>query len=96
MVSAERFRAVGGFNEHYFTHYQDVDLCLKLAQLSLRNIYTPSAKLIHHESVSRKEYYDLVDRNLLLDQWQADIEQGDAFYNPNFDIRAYNYTLRVS
>lgn len=33
--------------------YNDVDFCMKLKELGFRNIYTPYAKLFHHESVSR-------------------------------------------
>jgi O-antigen biosynthesis protein len=95
MVARTRFDTVGQFNEHFFTHYQDVDLCLRLRQQGLRNIYTPQAQLLHYESVSRKEYYDLVDRNLLLDMWHDTITKGDPYYNQNFDLQSTNYTIRV-
>jgi glycosyltransferase involved in cell wall biosynthesis len=95
MVRRALYEQVGGFNEHFFTHYQDVDLCLKLRALGLRNLYVPGATLVHYESVTRKAYYDLVDRNLLLDLWQETIDRGDSYYNPNFDQRSYNYTVRL-
>lgn len=95
MVRRALYEQVGGFNEHFFTHYQDVDLCLKLRALGLRNLYVPGATLVHYESVTRKAYYDLVDRNLLLDMWQEIIDRGDSYYNPNFDQRSYNYTVRL-
>jgi hypothetical protein len=85
------FEEVGGFDEHYFTAYQDVDLCLKLHVRGKRNIYTPKAVLLHHESHSRKSYYDQVDRNLLLDSWEELIESGDPYYNVNFDRRKTDY-----
>lgn len=95
MVSRQDFEKIGGFDEHYFHHYQDVDLCLKLLELGRRNIYTPRAALIHHESATRKSYYDLVDRYLLLDQWGNFIESGDPYFNPNFTLERHDYTVKV-
>ena len=95
MVKRSLFEEVGGFNEHYFTHYQDVDLCLMFRRAGKRNIFTPAAVLNHYESVSRKTYYDMIDRNLLLDRWN-DLAGGDPYYNPNFDSEYDNYRLRVA
>lgn len=88
------FEAVNGFNEHFFTHYQDVDLCMQLVKRGKRNIYTPQAVLIHHESKTRKSNYDTVDRMLLLDLHQEYIDLGDPYYNSNFDINHFDYTIR--
>jgi GT2 family glycosyltransferase len=93
MTRLDVFDAVEGFNEHFFTAYQDVDLCLKIRRLGKRIIFTPHAKLVHHESISRGRYYDFVDRNLLLDYWEPLIKAGDPYYNPNFDVQACDYTL---
>jgi len=96
MVRKHDFQQVNHFNEHFFTHYQDVDLCMKLVNLEKRIIFTPRAVLIHHESVTRRNYYDLVDRYLLLDQWQHYIAAGDPFYNLNFDVARCDYGVKVS
>lgn len=93
MMKKIDFENVGGFNEHYFTHYQDLDLCLKLREMGKRIIFTPQAKLTHFESKTRKDYYDHVDYTLLLDQWQGHILNGDPYYNPNFNPRRSDYTL---
>lgn len=54
LVAKKHFDAVGGLDEeHLAVAYNDVDLCLKLQAAGLRNIYTPAATLIHHESKSR-------------------------------------------
>jgi GT2 family glycosyltransferase len=94
MISKDHFEEIKGFNEHYFHHYQDVDLCLKLLTLGKRNIITPRAVLIHHESATRKSYYDFPDRYLLLDQWQDYIDAGDPYYNANFSLDRYDYAVR--
>ena len=77
MIRKTLFEEVGSFNEHFFTAYQDVDLCLRLRARGLRVIYNPQALLLHHESISRRSYYDMIDRMLLLDQWETVIERGD-------------------
>jgi GT2 family glycosyltransferase len=94
MIRKELFEEIGGFNEHFFTAYQDVDLCLRLRARGLRVISTPQALLLHHESLSRQSYYDMIDRMLLLDQWQDVIERGDPYYNPNLDLERGDYSRR--
>jgi len=95
MVRKAVFEEIGGFNEHFFTAYQDVDLCLRLRARGLRVICTPRALLLHHEFVSRPSYYyDIIDRMLLLDQWEELIERGDPYYNPNLDLDRGDYSRR--
>ncbi|HEV2841969.1 MAG TPA: glycosyltransferase [Chthoniobacterales bacterium] len=94
MIRKSLFQELGGFNEHFFTAYQDVDLCLRLRERGLRLIYTPRALVVHHESVSRRNYYDMIDRNLLLDQWESIIGRGDPFYNPNLNLERGDYSRR--
>jgi GT2 family glycosyltransferase len=93
MVPRVLYEEIGGFSEHYFTHYQDLDLCLKVRAKGKRIIYTPNAKFTHHESASRGRYYDLVDRALLLDSWEPLIKKGDPYYNPHFNVQACDYSL---
>ncbi len=95
MVRRSRFEELNGFNEHFFTIYQDLDLCLRLRKRGFRIIWTPQASLVHHESVSRKTDYDLVDRYLLLDQWEQTINGGDPYYNPNLNLERGDYSLRI-
>jgi GT2 family glycosyltransferase len=94
MMRKSLFEEIGGFNPHFFTAYQDVDLCLRLRARDLRVICTPRAMLIHHESVSRQSYYDMVDRMLLLDRWEEVIQRGDPYYNPNLDLERGDYSPR--
>ncbi|WP_143150326.1 glycosyltransferase family 2 protein [Erythrobacter sanguineus] len=59
LVSRRHFEAVGGLDEDGLAvAYNDVDLCLKLRERGLTNIYTPAATLIHHESKSRGLDFD--------------------------------------
>jgi GT2 family glycosyltransferase len=93
MVETGLYWEMGGFNEHFATHYQDVDLCLRFLRAGRRNIFTPRAVLHHFESVTRSSRYDLLDRMLLLDLWQDRIEAGDPFYNANFDLSRTDYAV---
>jgi GT2 family glycosyltransferase len=48
------FEEFGGLNEKHLTiAFNDVDFCLKVQQAGYRNLWTPYAKMIHHESISR-------------------------------------------
>jgi len=93
MIRKSLFDELRGFSEHFFTVYQDVDLCLRLRKRGMRLICTPRAVVIHHESISRRNYYDMVDRMLLLDQWESVIERGDPYYNSNLNLERGDYTL---
>ena len=94
MIRKPLFAEIGGFNPHFFTAYQDVDLCLRLRARGFRIIYTPRALLLHHESISRQSYYDMIDRMLLLDLWEPVIEQGDPYYNRNLNLERGDYSRR--
>jgi GT2 family glycosyltransferase len=93
MVRRRDYEAVAGLCTYYRTHYQDVDFCLRLRRRGLRNLFTPNATLIHHESESRGGRYDHVDRALFIDQWEDEIKAGDPYYNPNLCIDKGDYSL---
>ncbi|MBT9551216.1 MAG: glycosyltransferase [Hydrogenophaga sp.] len=53
-VQKSHFDQVGGFDAvNLKVACNDVDLCLKLLELGLRNLFTPHALLFHHESATR-------------------------------------------
>jgi GT2 family glycosyltransferase len=93
MTTRSLYVEVGGLCEYYGTHYQDVDFCLKLLDRGMRILFTPRAVLYHHESATRRQFYDHVDRALLLDTWGEVIEKGDRFYNRNFSYDRHDYAL---
>ncbi len=90
MVSRVKFERAGGFRNEYAHIYQDIDLCLELRAAGYRNIYAPTAHLVHHESATRDASdYDSLDRALFLDRWGEVVEQGDPYYHPDFDLEGY-------
>lgn len=94
MVSKEKYLAVGGLNEFFVRHYDDVDFCLRLRARGLRNLYVGGVTLVHHESKTRGPVYSYTDRVLLLDHWEPTIKAGDPYYNPNFDPLRFDYALK--
>ena len=63
VMRKESFHSVGGFDDqHLVVAFNDVDLCLKLRQRGQRIVFTPHAKLIHHESKSRQLYQSSTSR----------------------------------
>jgi GT2 family glycosyltransferase len=53
-VRKNLFEQVNGLNEKELTiAFNDVDFCLKIQQQGYRNLWTPYAEMIHHESFSR-------------------------------------------
>jgi len=53
LVRKSLYEEVGGLDERLAVNYNDVDFCLKVKALGYRNIWTPHAELIHHESFTR-------------------------------------------
>lgn len=54
LVSRDKFEAVGGFDAARFAvSFNDVDLCLRLAEKGWKSFYEPRVQLVHHESISR-------------------------------------------
>lgn len=98
LLSALRiFDECGGFDEDALPiAYQDVDLCLKLRQLGYRVLFTPHARLHHHEATSKRpEDKDPrpSETGTFQTRWKAIIEH-DPFYNPNLTRSEENYSYR--
>jgi GT2 family glycosyltransferase/2-polyprenyl-3-methyl-5-hydroxy-6-metoxy-1,4-benzoquinol methylase len=54
MVRKNAFQSVGGFDENLPNQFNDVDFCLKLSALGLRQVWTPDVILLHHGSATQK------------------------------------------
>ncbi len=93
LIARKRYEELGGFREVFQRHYEDVDLCLRLRAMGLRNVYVGSTRLIHHEAKTRGPQYNYTDRILLLDFWEEMIERRDPYYGPHFDPERCDYTL---
>ncbi|MDM8568376.1 glycosyltransferase [Thiotrichales bacterium HSG1] len=86
LVRRSAFDAVGGFDEQLAVGFGDTDLCLRLRADNHKCLFTPYARLIHHESATRGYQHDdphPEDRDLFYKRWGDLIEKGDPFYNSN-------------
>lgn len=52
LTSRERFDTLGGFDEGYFLHVEDVDLCRRCWATGGRVLYDPGAAVLHYGSTS--------------------------------------------
>ena len=53
-VEARKFFEVGGFDEERLPiEYNDIDLCLRLAERGYKSVFEPRARLMHRESATR-------------------------------------------
>jgi GT2 family glycosyltransferase len=95
-IRREAFLEAGGFDEHFGTHYQDVDLCLRLGRSGLRNLFTPRAVIRHDESATRGDDYDHLDRALLIDTWGETIARGDPYYSPWLSLSGADYRPKAA
>jgi GT2 family glycosyltransferase len=96
----ELFEKVGGFDEvELAVACNDVDLCLRLRKMGYRNVWTPNAKLYHHESASRG-YEDTPDKKarfeaekaVMMRRWGKQL-QVDPAYNPNLTLDTEDFGL---
>ena len=101
LVKRSHFEAVRGLNEvDLAVAFNDVDLCLKVAALGVRNVYCAEAELFHHESVSRGS--DLTpekaarfhkELQYLQSTWRHIIER-DPCYSENLTLRRENFAIK--
>jgi O-antigen biosynthesis protein len=76
------FDILGGFDEAHSVINNDLDLCLRSLDRGKRVVYTPYAKLIHHEMASRKTISDRYDVKHFERTWRGKFAEGDPYYNP--------------
>ena len=94
------FTEAGGFEEQGLkVAFNDVDFCLRVQALGYRNLFTPFAEFIHHESASR----GAEDSPEKIRRFQAEIEfiksrwgdrlLNDPAYNPNLTLDSEDFAL---
>ena len=52
MMRTETYRGLGGMDEDYFLHVEDVDFCMRLAKTGQRIVYLPRLRILHLKSTS--------------------------------------------
>jgi GT2 family glycosyltransferase len=80
LVTRQAWDAVGGFDERFSpAYFEDVDLCLALAERGLRTRYEPRARVVHRGSQSTSSVYRefLLTRNQqrLVQKWGRSLDR---------------------
>jgi GT2 family glycosyltransferase len=101
VVRKSVFDHVGGLDEELRVALNDIDLCLKVAGAGYRNLWTPFAELIHHESVSRGRDYRPAKAQRLLDEvntlrrrWGPAL-LSDPYYSPHLTYDREDFSIRT-
>lgn len=83
---------VGGLDERLSVAFNDIDFCLRLLEAGYRNVWTPHAELIHHESATRgsddskeKRERFVAEADFMHARWDGML-QSDPAYNPNLAL----------
>lgn len=94
-IAADKFRALGGFDEEFIICGSDVDLCLRAHRRGLHNVYLPEARLYHYESKTRDPRaipeVDFVRSAASYGNFRTD---GDPLFSNNLDPMRSSPSLR--
>jgi hypothetical protein len=98
-IRQETWQRVSGFDERLAVAFNDVDFCLRVRATGLRNLWTPYATLLHHESKSRgeddvpeKRARFLGEVKFVQERWGEALAV-DPAYNPNLTVEAEDFSL---
>jgi GT2 family glycosyltransferase len=101
VLRADVYRAVDGFDESLAVAFNDVDLCLRIRERGYRIVWTPYARLYHHESASRgldrtaaKAKRFRREEALMREHWGSRLDE-DPAYNPNLGLMGPGFTLAL-
>ncbi len=98
-VRRDVYLAAGGMDETLEIACNDLDLCLRVADMGYRNVLTPHAELYHDESASRGYQYgtatnaqEAADEARFREKWRGKLER-DPTYNPNLTLEGAAFSL---
>ena len=102
MCQKSVYEEVGGFDaENFAIAGNDVDFCLRLAEMGLRNVFTPYAMAYHAESVSRGYENDPekiarfdAEKQRFRVRHAGILQAGDPYYNPNLRLDTEGFDIR--
>jgi O-antigen biosynthesis protein len=86
------FEEVRGFDECLPANFSDIDLCLKMRRAGYVIVYTPFAKLYHHESKLRRQRIESLETTVMRERWPEVLER-DPYYNPNLSRERADFSL---
>ncbi len=98
-VRRDVYMDVGGLDEGLAVAFNDIDFCLRVTARGYRNVWTPFAELLHHESASRgKDESEEKSRRFagevaLMEQRWGQLLRRDPAYNPNLSLEGWGDEL---
>lgn len=99
VVRRSVYEELRGFDEALGVAYNDVDFCLRARKAGYRNVWTPHAEMIHHESISRgfedspeKQARFQREAGLMRERWGEWLAD-DPAYNPNLTLEHEDFGL---
>ena len=54
LLRRKAFGKLGGWDEGYFLHCEDLDLCMRLGRAGMRTVFVPDARVTHVQGVSSR------------------------------------------
>jgi GT2 family glycosyltransferase len=80
LVRRAAFEEIGGFDTSFVNGFDDVDLCLRVAERGGETHYCPDSVLLHLEAATRGEDPDLFQRNAerYLERWGGSVRRDDV------------------
>jgi hypothetical protein len=92
MIKKSIYTEVGGLDEKLQVTFNDIDFCLRVRAAGYRNVWTPYAEMIHHESATRgddttpqKKARAEQESSLMKQRW-GDLLGKDPAYSLNLSI----------
>jgi GT2 family glycosyltransferase len=100
VIRRDVYLQVGGLDEKNLgVAFNDVDFGLRLCEAGYRNVWTPYAELIHHESKSRgaedtpqKQARFKLEIDYMKARWGSRLLE-DPYYSPNLTLDTENFAL---
>lgn len=83
MMRRTLFEEIGRFDENYELAFSDIEICLRAVEAGYRNVYTPFARLRHHEGGSRGQHIPVDDILRGYEHMHVKVEKGDPYFNLN-------------
>ncbi len=98
MVRKSTYQQVNGLDEALVVSFNDIDFCLRLREVGFRNVWTPYAEMVHHESASRgpdtsAEQLKRVAAELhIMEKRWGTLLLGDPAYSPNLTLERQDFS----
>jgi ADP-heptose:LPS heptosyltransferase/GT2 family glycosyltransferase len=91
LTRRELFEKLGRFNEAHRIVNNDLDYCLRAWRQGLLTVFTPYAKLLHHERASRSALPEEYRVREFEQQWRAVFTDGDPYHHRNLSKDALRF-----